>query len=218
MNRTAWFSPRKLCLLGALVGTALLAVVPATAHNNSGDGTQGNPYGPGDHVPICHATGSESHPYEYIEPSAASGGPAGHGGHSGDIFAGYWFKQNQNAAAVFVNGRNEDMLDLLGNDCVKTPPPHDECPLIPGDQPEGTECEEPELVWVCTAEGVVVQVPVEDADSPEFHPTDPPNDPEGHCSNGDDDDPDDPEEPEDPEDPVTPLAPPTSDVELPHTL
>lgn len=96
-------------------------------------------------------------------------------------------------AAVGPAGHfNEDGTTQAGHEqdywgpCETTPPP-------------------PELVWVCTEDDEIVQVPIDEADDPQYHPTTPPNDPEGHCSDGDN--PDDPDEPDNPDQPNTPDSP-----------
>lgn len=98
-----------------VLATVLMVAAGATVALGSG-GTEEDPLGPGDHINICHSGNGTN--FEFISPSASSGGPAGHEEHEADIFAGYWFQQNQNADPVYVEGQNTDLLYLLDTDCV----------------------------------------------------------------------------------------------------
>jgi hypothetical protein len=65
------------------------AVFPTAAF--AGDGSQGNPFGPGDKVNFCHYDGSDreggggSGKYNSPNASATATGPAGHIGHAFDV-------------------------------------------------------------------------------------------------------------------------------------
>lgn len=94
---------------------ALLAALVISGQAIAGTGTQEDPYGPGDHIAICHSGDGTN--FVLIHPSASSGGPAGHEQHEADIFASYYFKQNKNAEVEFVEGQNTDKLALLETNC-----------------------------------------------------------------------------------------------------
>lgn len=123
----------RLKVLMALA-TVIMVAAGATVALGSG-GTEEDPLGPGDHINICHSGNGTN--FEFISPSASSGGPAGHEEHAADIFAGYWFQQNQNADPVYIEGQNTDLLYLLDTDCVPDdggtttepppPPPDNDC-------------------------------------------------------------------------------------------
>lgn len=207
--------------LAAAAVVAFFAVIVGVAF--AGSGTEQDPYGPGDHVAICHATGSATNPYVYIEPSATSGGPAGHGIHEGDIYAGYYFQQNANADVEYVAGSNEDMLALLDAGCeADDPDPTDVCANLEGVQeevPEGLELVDGNCVEPQTPEDVCPNIEGVQETIPDGFVLD--ND--GNCVQ--------PDEGEPPVDPpanpptVTPDAPPSTTPaqpqpgsELPHTL
>jgi hypothetical protein len=106
-NPIKWLLP--VVILGVSMVPALFAVAQ----------TEEDPLGPGDHIPICHREGGE---FVFIEPSATSGGPAGHEQHEADIFLGYFFQQNEQSEVVEVEGQNTDMADLLETNCEAVTP------------------------------------------------------------------------------------------------
>lgn len=134
-----------------VLATVLMVAAGATVALGSG-GTEEDPLGPGDHINICHSGNGTN--FEFISPSASSGGPAGHEEHEADIFAGYWFQQNQNADPVYIEGQNTDLLYLLDTDCVPDdggtttePPPPTDCngdndPTNNGPNGDCTDCED----------------------------------------------------------------------------
>jgi hypothetical protein len=77
-----------------------------------------------DKITICHVAGLASDPANYITLHLPPQAVYGNGGH---------FNENGTTQA----GHEQDTM----GECNPPPPPHDECPLIPGDQPEGTDCD-----------------------------------------------------------------------------
>jgi len=166
-------------------------------------------------VTYCHVAGLASDPANLITLTTAivaAVGPAGHFGENGTPNAGheqdYW-----GPCEVPPPPENVRVCDPATGDIIEVP--EDEADqYLPADDPAcEPPCEETlagqmlgceDTVFVCWGDEVV-EVPVDEADDPQYHPTDPENDPNGHCSNGDN--PDAPTIPNTPDNP-TPDAPP----------
>ena len=74
-------------------------------------------------IVICHVAGLASDPANHITLELPAPAVYGHGGH---------FNENGTTQA----GHEQDTF----GPCHPPQPPFDQCPLIPGDQPEGTDC------------------------------------------------------------------------------
>jgi hypothetical protein len=109
-----------------LVAVGTLAIVPAALaeHGSAWPPPPGPVLGPGDSVPICHATGSETNPFVANHPSSA-GVLNGHWGsdHQGgeDIIPPFQFQQNANAEVdqTASSGQNWDAEGqaMWANEC-----------------------------------------------------------------------------------------------------
>jgi hypothetical protein len=111
------FVIRTIISISALL---LVAVLPALAEQHPWEGE--TVFTPGDQITFCHY----SNRWEPLSSSASSSGPAGHSGQQHpDIYAGYWFQQNQTVDPIWVDGHDPDdsMTDeerqaFIDADCV----------------------------------------------------------------------------------------------------
>jgi hypothetical protein len=104
---------RRFAVLLVAVGTLVLVPAALAEHGSAWPPPPGPVLGPGDSVPICHATGSETNPFVANHPSSA-GVLNGHWGsdHQGgeDIIPPFQFQQNANAEVdqTASSGQNWD--------------------------------------------------------------------------------------------------------------
>ena len=111
----------KKAVVGMAVITVVLTVGLALASGAGAivpDGTEGNPFGPGDKVAFRHYDGSDtgggSGKYNSPDASTTATGPAGHSQeHAFDVIPSYWFQQNANAPVEFFAGVNWPTLNNL---------------------------------------------------------------------------------------------------------
>lgn len=100
----------------AMFVALMLMAGPATA-NGGNDNPADNKK-----VELCHATGSATNPYEYLNISLNAFLQAGHGTnsgtHGGDIYEGFSYT-TKGGEVVNVPGKNTDKLSLLDTDCVE---------------------------------------------------------------------------------------------------
>ncbi len=117
----------------------------------------------GEPVMVCHATGGTK--YVINNPDRDSVvQPSGHAGHSDDIIPPFHYtvQLGKGKDAVFEEryfpGQNfgPEGQATWANGCVvpPSPPAHDECPDLAGDQPAGTQCAKPaDVVKTSSSEG-----------------------------------------------------------------
>jgi hypothetical protein len=115
---------RRSAVVLVAVGTLVIVPVALAEHGSAWPPPPGPVLGPGDSVPICHATGSETNPFVANHPSSA-GVLNGHWGsdHQGgeDIIPPFQFQQNANAEVdqTASSGQNWDAEGqaLWANEC-----------------------------------------------------------------------------------------------------
>jgi hypothetical protein len=118
---------KKIAVMLALVSALTLAMLGlATLPAFAGNGSQNDPFGPGDKVTFCHYDGSEtgggSGKYNQPDASTTATGPAGHIGHAFDVIPSYFFQQNQNDPVTFYAGVNWPTLTNLPSSPVDFTP------------------------------------------------------------------------------------------------
>lgn len=94
-------------------------------------------------IGVCHRTASDSNPYVFIEVPEDEAN-----GHITGTDKQHNEKVTWKSDGTFrgVDHKDGDLkLDYYASNKVECddntpPPPHDECPNLPGDQPEGTDC------------------------------------------------------------------------------
>jgi hypothetical protein len=115
---------RRFAVVLIAVGTLLVVPAALAEHGSAWPPPPGPVLGPGDSVPICHATGSATNPFVANHPSSA-GVLNGHWGsdHQGgeDIIPPFQFQQNANAEVdqTASSGQNWDVEGqaLWANEC-----------------------------------------------------------------------------------------------------
>ena len=108
-------------------------------------------------VQLCHATGSATNPYVYIEPSVNAFYQEGHIGHAGDIWATFTYIKNGQSITVPGQG-DQSLLNYRNPDCVKPPTTTEVTPGAPTattpdcDNPNSTVTagNQPEVIWAPT--------------------------------------------------------------------
>ena len=126
---------KRIYVLLAVMGVALVAASASSATN-----------GPPEKITICHVAGLASDPANYITlnlPPQAVYGNGGHFNEDGTTQAGHEqdsFGECNPPPPPFDQCPNIPGDQPEGYDCNPVPPPHDECENIPGDQPEGYVC------------------------------------------------------------------------------
>jgi hypothetical protein len=123
---------RRFAVVVSAVGALMLVPVATAEHGSDWPPPPGPVLGPGDSVPICHATGSATNPFVANHPSSAGvlNGHYGEGHQGGeDIIPPFQFQQNENSEVdqTASNGQNWDAAgqELWANGCelASTEPP-----------------------------------------------------------------------------------------------